>query len=99
MKRQVPLSPEPWAARLPTKAQVFAVKAIADGTANDFQQKAFFRWLLMEVCAVGNMSFRPGSGGDRETAFAEGKRFVGLEVARLQLMTGDQVDKLPKENL
>jgi hypothetical protein len=66
---------------------VYAVRAIATGTANDGQQLLFWRYLNY-VCASSDefqdMSFRPAEhGGDRDTCFAEGKRFAGAMIRKL----------------
>jgi hypothetical protein len=77
---------EPWAATQWTKADAYALKALANGTANEAQQKRALDWIL-RTCGLRDLSFRPES--DRATAFAEGKRFVGLQIAKMmQLPAG-----------
>ena len=66
---------------------VYAVRAVAEGTANQGQQQLFWRY-LMYVSGVtdefSDLSFRPGGPeGDRDMIFAEGKRFVGLMIRKL----------------
>ena len=47
------------------------------------QQKAI-KFILFDLCGVRDLSFRPGAvEGERETSFAEGKRFVGLQIGKL----------------
>lgn len=46
------------------------------------QQKAV-KFILFDLCGVRDLSFRPGPEGARETDFAEGKRFVGLQIGKL----------------
>ncbi len=53
-----------------------ALKGLAAGNANDAQQRAALKWIIEELCRTYDLSYRPGS--DRDTALAEGKRFVGL---------------------
>lgn len=61
-----------------------ATQALAAGTATEQQQKDFLAWLVNQACATYDVSFQPeGEGGDRATAFAEGRRFVGLQVIKL----------------
>lgn len=41
----------------------------------------FIEW---RVCGVGELSYRSDAiGGDRDTAFAEGMRFVGLQLQKV----------------
>ena len=63
---------------LPTAA---AVQALSAGTATPEQQKDFLNWLVNQACATYDISFQ--LEGDRETAFAEGRRFVGTQVVKL----------------
>jgi hypothetical protein len=59
-----------------------AIKALATGTANAGQQKRALDWIITKACGTYDMSFRPGADGERETAFAEGKRHVGLQIVK-----------------
>ena len=67
-------------------ADIGAIKAMVAGTANEHQQQRVVEW-LRRASGLGEMSFRPGPSGDRETAFAEGKRFVGMQFFTLALAT------------
>jgi hypothetical protein len=59
---------------------VYAYRALVEGVANAGQQKLFVEYLKY-ITDQDVLSYRPGS--DRDSAFAEGKRFVGLELAKL----------------
>jgi hypothetical protein len=65
---------------------VMAFRQFVLGKANEGQQQTVWKW-LQYACGVGeyaDLSFRPGGQeGDRLTAFAEGKRFVGLQASKL----------------
>ena len=65
---------------------VFAFRQFAEGKANEGQQQTVLRW-LQYACGVGeyaDLSFRPGGqDGERLTTFAEGRRFVGLQMLKL----------------
>jgi len=61
-------------------ADIAAIKGLAGGTATPEQQQRALRWLIETVCCTYELSFRPNS--DRDTAFAEGRRFVGLQVVK-----------------
>jgi hypothetical protein len=66
------------------KAGVFAFQAMAKGQANEGQQKIALDWLINDLCRTYDLSFRPDdTGGDRDTTFAEGRRFIGLQLARI----------------
>ena len=76
-----PSKSSPW---LPAKyqiADVAAIQALRGGTATAEQQARALEYIVVTVCRLGDMSFRPGFDGARETAFAEGKRSIGRWVA------------------
>lgn len=76
---------------------VMAVRALRTGTANQGQQDTVWQWLEY-VCGVGSfqeLSFRPGDDGDRDTVFAEGKRFVGLQL--LKMLHPDTLEAVTRE--
>lgn len=65
------------------EADATALKALQTGEASPDQQKRALRWIIENAANTYDLSFRPGVGGDRDTAFAEGRRFVGLEIVKL----------------
>ena len=79
-----PLGPTPWQPLEPTKADVIALKMVAAGKGDEFHQKRLVDWIINNACETYGLSFRPEeAGGDRATAFAEGRRFVGLQLVKL----------------
>lgn len=63
---------------------VGAIKALAKGTARPDQQMTAMNFILEDVCRSFDLSFQPDdAGGERDTAFAEGRRFVGLQLRRI----------------
>lgn len=49
----------------------------------NLQQRAI-KFIMWDLCGVRDLSFRPGGAeGARESDFAEGKRFIGLQIAKL----------------
>lgn len=65
---------------------VYAVRAVSLGSANEGQQKLFWTWLMYVTKAseeFQDMSYRPGETGVRAMDFAEGKRFVGMQVRKM----------------
>jgi len=77
----------PWLPPDHDDATVYAVRALAEGLANDSQQKLAWRYLMYVTGAseeFADLSYRPDTeGGSRDTAFAEGKRFVGMMIRKL----------------
>lgn len=61
-------------------ADVSALKGLAAGTANPEQQQRALKWIIENACATYELSYRPTS--DRDTTFAEGRRFVGLQIVK-----------------
>lgn len=76
-------SSEPWKPAPYETDDVVAIQALATGTANDDQQLRALKWIVECAAAVYQPSFHPGVDGDRLTAYAEGKRFVGHSIIKL----------------
>jgi hypothetical protein len=65
---------------------LMAIRALWNGTANAAQQADVRDWLqyITGTGAFADLSFRPGGAeAERETAFAEGKKFVGLQLLKM----------------
>ena len=62
---------------------VTAMQALYAGTAQPHQQKRIFAWITEQAAGVYDLSYRPGMGGDRDTCFHEGRRFVGNQCLKL----------------
>lgn len=60
---------------------LMSVRALLDGKANEGQQKTAMNWIIFNVCHIGLLSF---SETDRETAFLDGQRSVGLQIVKLR---------------
>lgn len=70
--------PTPWD---PADASAFQALARGDCPANLQQRALKFIWRLT---GIRDLSYRYGGPeAERDTAFAEGKRFVGLQIAKL----------------
>jgi hypothetical protein len=77
---------EPWHPHDYDEQTVYAIRALASGTANEGQQKTAWQYLMYLTAAseeFQDLSFRPGPDGERSTNFAEGKRFVGQQLRKL----------------
>ncbi len=63
---------------------VRAIQALAVGNATEGQQRQALE-TIFQICGLDDLSFDPESTHD--TAFAEGKRFVGLQVLKLSKLS------------
>ena len=89
--------PPPGAAYSPPlyeKEDVAAIQALARGEASAHQQAHALKYIVEVVAGVHDLSFRPHSA--RETDFAEGRRFVGLQVTKLTKLN---INKLRKTDV
>lgn len=88
----------PWVPPSYDDDTIYAIRALADGQANEGQQKRAWAY-IMYVTGANDMEFRPDDkGGERASAFASGKRFVGLMLDKLlkPIMTPQaKVDPVP----
>jgi hypothetical protein len=57
--------------------EVMAIKCLAQGTANEGQQKMFFQTLIEKFCIYGNANY---FGTDRADAYANGRRYVAIRL-------------------
>lgn len=78
------MAAQPWMPPIWDKPEISAVQALIRGDATADQQQRFMRFLVNSVCATYDLSFRPES--ERATAFAEGRRFVGLQIVKMQII-------------
>ena len=66
---------------------LWAVRQLSQGKASSGQQHVLWDWLMYVTAASdehADLSYRPGNEeGRRDTDFAEGKRFVGLQVRKM----------------
>jgi hypothetical protein len=78
---------QPWHPALYDESITGAIKALASGTANDGQQRKALDWIVHTLCGTYDLSYRPGDAGERDTAFAEGKRHVGMQIVKMTKLT------------
>lgn len=72
-----------------------AFQSLEAGNANEFQQKSALKWLINDVCHTYDMSYWPGDS--LATAFAEGRRAVGLEVVVMLKINTTEVRRRENE--
>lgn len=59
-------------------ADAMAIKAVAEGRAEEHQQRRAMRWILQGLCEMGKLPYVPES--ERDTSFALGRQSVGFEI-------------------
>lgn len=85
----------PWKPSPCDKADVYALKALASGEASEGQQKRALNWILNVACGVRDTTFYPDS--QRDSDFAQGKRFVGLEIVALVNLPNASLEEMANE--
>lgn len=81
--RESLLASAPWVPPDYEIADVSAIQALVAGTATKEQQRRALDWVINQAAGTYDLSFRPGDEGRRDTDFAEGRRFVGLQLVKL----------------
>lgn len=77
-------------------ADASAIKACFAGTATAEQQIRVMDVIVRDLCRVYDMPYRPDKeGGDRDTAFACGRMFVGQEILKLRSINLDKLRRGP----
>ena len=76
-----------------TQEQAWALKALMVGRANKAEQGMALRFILHTLCEVDAMTYRPD---ERDHVFADGKRFIGHQIARICRMGPETITRLPK---
>jgi hypothetical protein len=88
----------PWQMPRIADADIFALQAVANGQASAAQQQRAYDYIIRALCETERMTFWPGTpgmdDGRRATDFAEGKRWVGLQLRRIEKMRPDH-DEVP----
>ena len=80
MKPRSQPAPEPWKPAQWEPADIAAIQALSRGDATADQQRRALDYIVNSLADTYGLSYRPTS--DRDTAFAEGKRFVGLQIVK-----------------
>lgn len=65
-------------------ADIGALQSLENGTAMPHQQQRALKYIVETLAATYDLSYRPGGqDGSRASDFAEGRRFVGLQIVKL----------------
>jgi hypothetical protein len=75
---------EPWAVPDYDLQDAAAIQALYRGTASEEQQRHAFGYIVQQLCAIADPEFRPPKvdPDGRVSAFAGGKRWVGLQLVK-----------------
>jgi hypothetical protein len=75
----LPFQPAPY-----ENADIYALQALANGTASEGQQQRALRWIIEPLCGTYDLPWRPGGlEGARLSDFAAGKQFCGQQIVKL----------------
>jgi hypothetical protein len=90
----MPPRPEfrPWRPPAYDLADVYAIKAVAAGTANEDQQRRAMQWIINKAAMTYDETYQPDSA--RDTDFAQGKAFVGRQIVKLINLPGAVLAKM-----
>lgn len=72
-------------------ADAASFQALQRGDATPEQQKRALDWLIVQAAGTYDVSFHPES--ERLSAFAEGRRFVGLQIVKLLKLNPSKLTK------
>jgi len=73
-------------------AEGFAIKALANGYATAVQQQTAWAFILNRLCRVDDASFvLDPHGGDRASAYVEGRRGVGIALRTISRLSDEQL--------
>lgn len=86
---------EPWKPPHYEIEDAGAIQALLRGEALPHQQQRALAYIIEKVCGTYDMSFRPTS--ERDTCFAEGKRFVGTQLVKLTKVNLATMKAAPSE--
>lgn len=80
----------PWQLPPIESADIFALQAVSRGKANEVQQQRAWDYITRTLCETDRMTFWPGAeDGRRASDFAEGKRWVGVQLRRIERLRPD----------
>jgi hypothetical protein len=69
--------------------EVRLIQALNRGDATPDMQRDVLKFIIESVAGTYDMSFRPES--ERDTCFAEGRRFVGLQIIKFLSLIPDRI--------
>lgn len=77
------MSQDPWMPVAIDEAEARAILSLSQGGATSEQQVRAYKAIVYKIAAIYDLAFRPGGvEGDRATAFASGRQFVGHQIEK-----------------
>lgn len=73
------------------RADVVAVQALMNGTADPAQQKRALNFIIFEVCKTYDLAYRPGD--TNATHFALGRQFAGQQIVHLMKLPANKIEE------
>lgn len=86
-----PFTPATW-----DIADVAAIQACNNGTATPEQQKRAMQWIYTQAAATNDFEYRTDG---RDHAFASGRRFVGLQINKLLMLSVPALQELERKKV
>lgn len=83
--------------RQPHKHEHEALKNLSDGTATEYQQKLALKYIVDSLCRAHDLLYVPNSFD--ETAFINGRAFVGQNIVRIIKQPVGKYDKEAENNV
>lgn len=80
--RQAIADRAPWKPVSYELADADAIQALMRGDADAGKQQRALKFIIETICSTYDASYRPGEDGRRDTDFAEGRRFCGLQIVK-----------------
>ena len=90
-KQHLPFIPYNWEGNLPV---VMAIQALDRGEATPEQQKVVLDAIINDLAGYYDLSYR---NTDRDTAFHEGRRFVGAQLVKLSKLNISRVSEISRK--
>lgn len=96
-RKPIPGAPsiDPWKPVAYEIEDAGAIQALARGNASEAQQQRALRYVIEVLAGTYDQSYRPGKADD--TVFAEGRRFVGLQLVKLTKLNLSKLTGKPAE--
>jgi hypothetical protein len=81
-ERQALADRAPWKPVAYELADADALQALLRGDADKAKQQRALKFIIENIAGAYDVSYRPGEEGRRDTDFAEGRRFTGLQIIK-----------------
>lgn len=89
--------PGPWLPAPYELADAGAIQALQRGDATPQQQQRALHYIIHSLCGTYDATYFPGADGERDTLFAEGKRWPGLQLVKLLNLALSRLKDGPSE--